>query len=637
MSNLWREGLSVNKPRWVILLIDMIIVVVSFLASYVLIFKHRGGVELDALRIQLILVSTIYLICFVALGTFKGVIHKTGLRELQRMVLAIGIAYFASVLVCKLLEWTQPSFLHEAFPFSDTQLLFHALIAGFGMTFSRVLYRALYHELMWGGKDNRIPVILFGAGNMGNTTFHFIHTTSRTKYRIVAIMDDNPHRIGNRIQGFRIHDINKLNKEFVNRHGNAAELIVAIDNRSPERLNNVFKLAEPIPLVVKIIPDTARLLAGEVATRQIRSLRIEDLLGRKAIDLNNPSIAAEMKDQIVLVTGGAGSIGGELVRQLAHTDLKQLIVVDQAESALYDIQQELSASANFERCVFMVGNVRDALFMETLFQVYRPTYVFHAAAYKHVPLMEVNPYESILTNVWGSYNVAQLADKYGVSKFVMVSTDKAVNPTNVMGATKRVAEIAISTVNSNSKTNFIITRFGNVLGSNGSVIPLFEKQMLKGGPLTITDPNITRYFMTIPEACQLVQEAAVMGKGGEIFVFDMGEPVKIIDLAKQMIRLKGYNYPEDIDIKFVGLRPGEKIFEELLANGENTEKTYHEKIMIAKVNTPDLDVQKARVEQLCALAKTADPNTDKMKLVQLVKDIVPEYRSQNSVFETLDK
>lgn len=637
MSNLWREGLSINKPRWVILLLDMIIVILAFSVSYILIFKHRGGVEVNALRLQLILVSTIYLICFISLGTFKGVIHKTGIRELQRMALAVVMAYFLSVIVCKILEWTQPSFLHAAFPFSDTQLLFHALIVGFGMTFSRVLYRALYHELMWGGKDNRIPVILFGAGNMGNTTFHFIHTTSRNKYRIVAIMDDNPHRIGNRIQGFRIHDINKLNKEFVDRHGNAAELIVAVDNRSPERLSKVFKLAEPIPLIVKIIPDTARLMAGEVATRQIRSLRIEDLLGRKAIDLDNPAIAAEMKGQIVLVTGGAGSIGGELVRQLAHTDLKQLIVVDQAESSLYDIQQELSSSANFGRCVFMVGNVRDAVFMDTLFQFYRPTYVFHAAAYKHVPLMEANPYESILTNVWGSYNVAQLADKYGVSKFVMVSTDKAVNPTNVMGATKRVAEIAISTVNINSKTNFIVTRFGNVLGSNGSVIPLFEKQMLKGGPLTITDPNITRYFMTIPEACQLVQEAAVMGKGGEIFVFDMGEPVKIMDLAKQMIRLKGYNYPEDIDIKIVGLRPGEKIFEELLANGENTEKTYHEKIMIAKVNTPDLALQKTRIEKLCELAKTADPNEDKMKLVQLVKDIVPEFRSQNSVFTSLDK
>ena len=637
MSNLWREGLSVNKPRWVILLLDMMIVIVAFLASYVLIFKHRGGVEMEAMQIQLFIVSAIYLICFFILGTFKGVVHKTGIRELQRIVLAIILAYFLSVVFCRLSEWSQPAFLKSAFPFSDTQLLFHALIVSFGLTFSRVLYRALYHELMWGNKDNRIPVILFGAGNMGNTTFHFIHTTSRNKYRIVAIMDDNPHRIGNRIQGFRIHDINKLNREFVERHGNAAELIVAIDNRAPERLSKIFKLAEPIPLVVKIIPDTARLLAGEVATRQIRSLRIEDLLGRKSISLDNPTIAAEMKDQIVLVTGGAGSIGSELVRQLIHTGLKQLIVVDQAESALYDVQQELSAAAHFSRSLFMVGNVRDEIFMDKVFEVYRPSYVFHAAAYKHVPLMEANPYESILTNVWGSYNVAQLADKYGVTKFVMVSTDKAVNPTNVMGATKRVAEIAVSTVNMRSKTNFIVTRFGNVLGSNGSVIPLFEKQMQKGGPLTITDPNITRYFMTIPEACQLVQEDEVMGKGGEIFVFDMGEPVKIMDLAKQMIRLKGYNYPEDIDIKIVGLRPGEKIFEELLANGENTEKTYHEKIMIAKVNVADILFQKARVDELCTFAKSADPNADKMQLVQMIKEIVPEYRSQNSVFEELDR
>lgn len=636
MSNLWKEGLSINKPRWIILLLDMIIVATAFFVSYVLIFKHRGRVEIDDMIRQALLVSVVYLIWFCIFGTFKGVVHKTGIRELQRIVLAIGLAYFSAELICKGIEWLYPAY-DGILPFSDTQLLFHALIAGFGMTFSRVLYRALYHELMWGNKDNRIPVILFGAGNMGNTTFHFIHTTSRNKYRIVAIMDDNPHRIGNRIQGFKIYDINDLNKDFVLRHGKASEIIIAVDDRKPERLNRVFKLAEPIPLIVKIIPDTARLLAGEVATRQIRSLRIEDLLGRKAIDLDNPTIASEMKDQIVLVTGGAGSIGGELVRQLAHTDLKQLIVVDQAESALYDIQQELSSSNHFARCTFIVGNVRDESFMDTLFQFYRPTYVFHAAAYKHVPLMEANPYESILTNVWGSYNVALLADKYHVAKFVMVSTDKAVNPTNVMGATKRVAEIAISTVNIRSKTNFIVTRFGNVLGSNGSVIPLFEKQMLKGGPLTITDENITRYFMTIPEACQLVQEAAVMGKGGEIFVFDMGEPVKIMELAKQMIRLKGYNYPEDIDIKIVGLRPGEKIFEELLANGENTEKTYHEKIMIAKVNTPDLALQKTRVEQLCALAKTADPNEDKMGLVQLIKDIVPEYRSQNSMFSALDK
>lgn len=639
MINLWREGLLLDKPRWLVLLIDVLIVSTTFGISYILIFKHRGVVEVDNLFVQLLGVSAVYLLWFLIFGTYKSVMHKTGIRDLQQLVATIVCAFISVEILCKFIEWNASvsSMLENILPLSDTQLLFHALIAGFGMTFLRVLYRSIYHELVWNQKDNRIPVILFGAGNMGNTTFHFIHTTSRNKYRIVAILDDKQSRIGKRIQGFKVRDINCLNKAFVQKHGNAHELIIAIDDHNPERLEHVFRLAEPIPLIVKIIPDTARLMAGEVATRQIRSLRIEDLLGRKAIDLDNPTIASEMKDQIVLVTGGAGSIGSELVRQLAHNDLLKLIVVDQAESALYEIQQELSSNVNFDRFTFIVGDIRNKPFMETVFQTFLPSYVFHAAAYKHVPLMEANPYESILTNVCGSYALAKLADKYNVAKFLMVSTDKAVNPTNVMGATKRVAEIAVSTVNRYSETNFIVTRFGNVLGSNGSVIPLFEKQMANGGPLTITDPNITRYFMTIPEACQLVQEAAVMGKGGEIFVFDMGQPVKIMDLAKQMIRLKGYNYPADIDIKVVGLRPGEKIFEELLANDENTEKTYHEKIMVAKVNTADIDVQKGRIEYLCQYVQNANPSADTMELVRLIKEIVPEYRSQNSVFQTLDK
>ncbi|MGN0021895.1 MAG: polysaccharide biosynthesis protein, partial [Sphingobacterium hotanense] len=270
------------------------------------------------------------------------------------------------------------------------------------------------------------------------------------------------------------------------------------------------------------------------------------------------------------------------------------------------------------------------------FEQYRPQIVFHAAAYKHVPLMEQNPYESILTNVWGSKNVADMADKYGVEKFVMVSTDKAVNPTNVMGATKRIAEIYVSGLNGKSRTNYIVTRFGNVLGSNGSVIPLFEKQLKKGGPLTVTHQDITRYFMTIPEACQLVQEAAVMGEGGEIYVFDMGKPVKIIDLAIRMIRLKGYKYPEDINIEITGLRPGEKIFEELLADNENTSKTHHNKIMIARVNTDDVDLKRQKIEYLCTQVVTPAGDHNPMLLVELVKEIVPEYISKNSIFSKLD-
>lgn len=638
LKNFWRDCLLFDKPRWLVLLIDVMLMATAFIVSYVLIFSKRGGVQLEQLGAQLLLVGSIYFLCFLIFHTYRSVIRRTGIRDLQQLVIANVVAFIVAVAICGIIEWyaDKYTFLQNIVPFSDTQLLFHAFITGFSMTCARLVYRAMYHELIWNQKDNRIPVILFGAGNMGNTTFHFIQTTTRNKYRIVAILDDNPKRIGKRIQGFKVYDLNRLNKDFVQQHGNAHELIIAVDNLDPERLNKVFKLAEPIPLITKIIPDTARMLAGEVATRQIRSLRIEDLLGREAINLNNPVVHQEMAGKVVLVTGGAGSIGSELVRQIGQVDVTKLVVLDQAESPLYEVQQELKDYPHFDKFVFIVGDVRDASFMRGVFDVHRPQMLFHAAAYKHVPLMESNPYEAVLTNVWGSYNVAQLAEEYGVEKFVMVSTDKAVNPTNVMGATKRVAEIAVTSINQQSKTNFIVTRFGNVLGSNGSVIPLFEKQMLKGGPLTITHPDITRYFMTIPEACQLVQEAMVMGAGGEVFVFDMGKPVKIMELAKKMIRLKGYQYPEDIDIKVVGLRPGEKIFEELLANDENTEKTHHEKIMIAKVNTDDIQQQRIKVEQLCALVQKACPVDDQMDIVRLIKSIVPEYKSQNSVFELLD-
>ncbi len=377
------------------------------------------------------------------------------------------------------------------------------------------------------------------------------------------------------------------------------------------------------------------MLHGQIAVNQLRPLQIADLLGRAAIQLDNPIVAEALSGRIVLVTGGAGSIGSELVRQIAINTEAKLIVLDQAESPLYDLQQELKHLISSDSA-FIVGNVRDKQFMESVFQKYKPEVVFHAAAYKHVPLMEHNPYESVRTNVYGTKIVADLASAYGVDKFVMISTDKAVNPTNVMGATKRIAEIYVSALNGLSATNYIVTRFGNVLGSNGSVIPLFEKQLKNGGPLTVTHHDITRYFMTIPEACQLVQEAAIMGKGGEVFVFDMGKPVRITDLAKRMIRLKGYRYPEDIQIKYTGLRPGEKIYEELLASDENTLQTHHKKIMIALVNTQDAQTSILKINNLCVFVCDADPEKDQMDLVSRVKALVPEFTSQNSKFMDLD-
>ncbi len=630
-----KELLKRDGPRWFVFSIDLFFVFLSFIISYMLVLKHRGSILVPLMLLQSFVVSSIYLLVFLWLKPYQSIVRRTGLRDLKLIGNSVAIAFFLSIVSSYIFEFIVSKELEIKYYFSQTQLLFHALMTGITMASLRLFYKTLYHSFFWTNRQNAVPVILFGAGNMGHNTYNLLQLGSRNRYKVVAILDDNPTRIGRYIQGVRIRSLDELNESLLERVGGAQELVIAIDNSSPERLKKITAKAELLPIKIKIIPNSAALLEGTVATQQIRALKVSDLLGRKPIELDNPIIKQALADKVVLVTGGAGSIGSELVRQIGLVSCK-LIVLDQAESALYDIQQELRDSPCFNDFKFIVGDVRDKDFMEVVFQKYHPQMVFHAAAYKHVPLMEANPYEAVWTNVFGSYNLALLADKYQVEKFVMVSTDKAVNPTNVMGATKRVAEIAVSAVNQKSNTAFIVTRFGNVLGSNGSVIPLFEKQIDKGGPITITHPDITRFFMTIPEACQLVQEAGIMGNGGEIYVFDMGESVKIMDLAKQMIRLKGLNYPEDIDIKIVGLRPGEKIYEELLANNENTEHTHHEKIMIAKVNMHDVQEKQKKIEDLCQLVKRANPENDKMAIVALIKAIVPEFRSQNSIFESLD-
>lgn len=634
-ANGLRSILRKDGPRWLVLSIDLLLVLSSFVFSYILLMRHLGPISISLLLFESVVVSCIYFVVFLALKPYQSIVRRTGLRDLKLIGNCIAVAFVTAILISYLWEFIVSEDLERKYYFSQTQLLFHGLITGIAMASVRLFYKTVYHSFFWNNRQNAIPVILFGAGNMGHNTYNLLQLGSRNRYKVVAILDDNPVRIGRYIQGIRIRSLEELNMDLLERIGGAQELVIAIDNSSPERLKNITAKAELLPIKIKIIPNSAALLEGGVATQQIRALKVSDLLGRKPIELDNPIIKEALTGKVVLVTGGAGSIGAELVRQIGLISCK-LVVLDQAESALYDIQQELRNSPYFGNFTFIVGDVRDKDFMEVVFQQYRPQFIFHAAAYKHVPLMEANPYEAVWTNVFGSYNMALLADKYGAKKFVMVSTDKAVNPTNVMGATKRVAEIAVSAVNQFSSTAFIVTRFGNVLGSNGSVIPLFEKQIDKGGPITITHPDITRFFMTIPEACQLVQEAGIMGNGGEIYVFDMGDSVKIMDLAKQMIRLKGLRYPEDVDIKIVGLRPGEKIFEELLANDENTERTHHEKIMIAKVNTLDVGEKRKKIDELCQLVQRGNPEKDKMQIVALLKAIVPEFRSQNSIFESLD-
>lgn len=631
-----RKYFKKDSPRWVILLIDMMIVIFCYYLSNFVINSFKGRFTVELMVKKSILIGAVYYLSFLYFKTYRGIVRQTGFRDAWGIFKAVFAAWAVLMFVSTVIRinYDRTAEISEYLRPSYAVLFTHAFFSTVCLVAARIFYRTIYESFFFGGREVE-NVLIFGAGNMGNTTLNLLRNDTRRKVKVVAFADDNANRIGKMINGYKIISMDRLTKEFVEKL-EVDSIIIALDDNNKDRVSRISSQIEPLPVKLKIMPTSARLMSGKVATRQLRTLKIDDLLGREAIKLENPVVHEMMRDRVILVTGGAGSIGSELVRQISFTDFYKLIVIDQAESALYDIQQELKANCHKDT-LFMVGNVRDRQFMESVFEHYRPQVVFHAAAYKHVPLMEQNPYESILTNVWGSKNLADMADKYGVEKFVMVSTDKAVNPTNVMGATKRAAEIYVSALNRKSKTNFIVTRFGNVLGSNGSVIPLFEKQLKRGGPLTVTHENITRYFMTIPEACQLVQEAAVMGEGGEIYVFDMGQPVKIMDLAIRMIRLKGYNYPDDIGIEVTGLRPGEKIYEELLADNENTTKTHHQKIMIARVRTEDLDVNKQRIEHLCAQVSNQGVEHTPMVLVELIKEIVPEYISQNSVFEQLDK
>ncbi len=630
-----KRRLRRDNPRWVVLLIDVCIVCGCYLFSHFAINSFRGSFELEMMFKKAPLILTVYFLCFIWYGTYKGIVRQTGIRDAVRV---FKVVWTAMVILMVITAVTRALFekgtvAGDYLRMSYALLFMHAFFTMVSLVAARIFYRTLY-EAFFFRKRKQVAVLIFGASRPGLMALSLLRDDVRVKYSVVSYVEDKPSRIGKRIGGLKIYCLEAIDQQFVDEH-HIEQVIIAVENNDPERLQHVSEVFENLGLEIKIMPPASTLLnAG--GQRQIRALKIEDLLGRETIKLDNPAVQREMKGKVILVTGAAGSIGSELARQIARQRYQSLILLDQAESALYDLQQTLKA-VDISKVHFVVGNVRDKKFMESIFDQFKPQLVFHAAAYKHVPLMEHNPYEAILTNVVGTQTVADLAMKYKATKFVMVSTDKAVNPTNVMGATKRAAEIYVNSCNDMSDTNFIITRFGNVLGSNGSVIPLFERQMEAGGPLTLTHPDITRYFMTIPEACQLVQEAGVMGKGGEIFVFDMGKSVKIMELAKRMIRLKGYRYPEDMDIQITGLRPGEKIYEELLADNENTIKTHHPKIMIANVNREDIPTRRMILDKLCTAIMQVDrQEVNPIELVRMLKKVVPEFVSKNSVYEILD-
>jgi FlaA1/EpsC-like NDP-sugar epimerase len=619
--------------RWLVLVFDSLIVVFSFSIATLLRMNFQlPEIDFSVFASQLIFVLGLRLLAFLYFQSYAGIIRHTSIEDAILILKAVFTGSFGAVLVSAVIRNTL-GFEH-VFNLSASILIIDFFICLFWMVILRFFVKSFYESFINQFKPT-IGVLIYGAGYTGMLTKNVFQTDRSTNYKIFGFIDDNESKIGKTIEGIKVYSLPEVLDKFVGSN-DGMEVIMAINNMSAKSKRKISDIFLDRGVVVKALPPVDKWVEGEFAMNQIHNVKIEDLLGREVIQMNNKRIGEEISGKVILVTGAAGSIGSEIVRQLIAYFPAKLVLVDQAESALYDLEYELAGKVPTNvQLIVNVADVSDTRRLSKIFKNHRPDIIFHAAAYKHVPLMENNPYEAIKTNVIGTRILAELAAEVGVEKFVMVSTDKAVNPTNVMGATKRLAEMYTQSMNQleGVKTKFIATRFGNVLGSNGSVIPLFKKQIERGGPVTVTHPEITRYFMTIPEACELVLEAATMGQGGEVFVFDMGESVKIIDLAKKMITLSGLRVDKDIEIRYTGLRPGEKLYEELLNNDENTLPTHHPKILIAEVNTPSYAYMEVATNDLNHLLSSGTNNS----IVAKIKEIIPEYKSNNSVFETLDK
>jgi len=625
--NFLLKTLNKYASKWLVLGIDIVLVLISFFIAYFIRFDVSFDFDFSNLILHIPAVIVFSLLSFLCVGSYKGIIRHTGNRDAFNVFVAVTLLGFlltVSVIINSIFELSDTYFIPKSI------IAIHYLVAAFVLILSRFIFKALYEVVSTELEGVQIALI-YGAGESGIITFSALNRDTKSKYEVIGFIDDDKNKIGKKIDRVKIYNPNKINKEFIAKHG-IDEVIISMQNIHSDRLLEVTDKFIDLGVKVKIVPPLSKWIDGDLQANQIRQVKIEDLLDRKQISIDNPIVQREVDGKVVLVTGAAGSIGSEISRQLSLYNCKQIILLDQAESPLYDLQQELLLK-NTKNFVAVISDVRDKSQLSKIFKKYKPERVFHAAAYKHVPLMEEAPYEAIRTNVLGTKNLADLSVENQVERFVMVSTDKAVNPTNIMGASKRIAESYISCLSlTTNNTKFTTTRFGNVLGSNGSVIPLFKKQIKNGGPLTVTHKDITRYFMTIPEACSLVLEAGTMGNGGEIYIFDMGKSVKIFEIAKRMINLSGLKYPDDIDIEFCGLRPGEKLYEELLADGENTIKTYNSKIMIARTQLLDEVATKRNIEFLAS-------NFDTMKrkeIVKRMKEIVPEFLSKNSEFEELD-
>jgi FlaA1/EpsC-like NDP-sugar epimerase len=615
-----------NTPRWIIFLVDLGVCFVALLLAYLIRFEFQPPrIEIDLAKAFLPIFLAIRAVSFVLGRTYAGIIRYTSTQDTLRIfvVLSSGTAAFAA------LNFFKFHFLDGTYFLPFSILIIEYLLSLFAMIVSRIAVKVLYIELKTPSKTRK-RVLVFGAGEGGLITKRTIDRDSRSGMEVIAFLDDDKNKAGKKLEGADIYQSKKLNDLLSSEK--VDEIILAVPNLPQSRKAEIIKLALEHNVKVSQLPPATQWIGGELSVRQIRDIRIEDLLGREPIQLDNSQINQKLKGKIVLITGAAGSIGSELARQVLNYNPKKLVLLDQAETPLFELDNELRKSFNEVIWEPVIGDVRQYDRMKRMMDHFRPDIIFHAAAYKHVPLMESNPSEAILVNVLGTKNLSDLAADFAVKDFIFISTDKAVNPTSVMGSSKRAAEMYVQSKNSQSTTNYITTRFGNVLGSNGSVIPIFKKQIEVGGPLTVTHEDVTRFFMTIPEASQLVLQASAMGKGGEIFAFDMGESVKIIDLAKNMLKLSGLEEGRDIEIKITGLRPGEKLYEEVLSDKENSLPTPHEKILIAKVREYSYDDISQQISQLISLFD--EQNNE--KIVAQLKLMIPEYVSNNSEFQRLD-
>ena len=623
-------------PDWyiskkIILLYDVFLTLISLILAYLIRFDFIDFYELFWIKQYKSIVWGIPTLVTVRYLTFIiGRTHKRIIRHLSyEDTLRIFYTVSSGTLLLFIISVIRYFFLDGIAILPKSVIIIEYLGTLFFMLTSRFAIKLIYNSQKK-INDEKINILIYGSGKMGMVTKRTLERDKNSSYNIIGFIDDDQKKEGLLIEGKTIINTYNLQKKLKKVKINA--VIIAI--KDPE-INNKRKLIELClkeNINVKIVPSLDDWYEGNFSSKQLKNIKIEDLLGRKPIRLLNSSLKKEFQDKIILVTGAAGSIGSEIVRQVLKYKPTKVILLDQSESGIYDLSNELLSKNKKYNFEIVIGDVSRKERMENLFKNFKPNIVFHAAAYKHVPLMEVNPSEAVRVNIEGTKILSDLSIKTNVEKFILISTDKAVNPTNVMGASKRISEMYCQSASKITNTKFITTRFGNVLGSNGSVIPLFQKQLENGGPITVTHKNVTRYFMTIPEACRLVLEAGHMGEGGEIYVFDMGESIKIIDLAKKMIQLAGLEVGKDIGIKITGLRPGEKMYEELLGKNENTIGTHHPKIMIGKVKPIDYEKIKKLINNLIKLVK----NQENHKIVKIMKLIVPEFVSNNSEFSKLD-